>query len=639
MNQSPAVSIFLVTAALLLSACSAEITPVAEQPAAPASPAVRNEDPLYSPTAERDYPTSVYWGDTHLHTNFSMDAYIFGTKLGPDDAYRFARGETIMATHGQPARLDKPLDFLVIADHSDALGAMLALEQGDELLMQNETLASWRNILSGDDSSADHSALHGVQTSAGLPKELDAESVRLPAWKYLVDTAEKYYQPGVFTPLIGFEWTATLGGQNLHRVVIYRDDAEEALALVPLSSTSSSDPRRLWQFLERYEEVTGGRALAIPHNGNLSNGIMFPLAELEFGDPMDAEYVTNRARWERVYEVTQIKGDGETHPFLSPDDEFADYETWALGDFAGVPKTNDMLFGEYAREALKQGLRIEAEFGVNPYQFGMIGSTDSHTSLPAVDENNFFGKHSLGLEPSPERWNTPVGERDGVVIPGWLMTSSGYAAVWARDNTREEIWDALHRREVYASTGPRITLRFFGGWNFTEVDAQAPDIAAVGYVQGVPMGAELTAGAGQPPRFLIRAMKEVNGANLDRIQVIKGWTDAEGLVQERVYEVAWSNTDTRRPDEDGKLPPIGSTVDIASATYDNSLGSGELSVVWTDPDFDAQRPAFYYVRVLQIPTPRWTTHDAVAFGITIPPYVPKLTQERAYSSPIWYRPD
>ncbi len=600
-----------------------------------ASQPQRNADPQYSPVANQTLAKQVYWGDTHLHSTFSMDAFIFGNTLGPDEAYRFAKGEKVMATRGQPAQLREPLDFLVLADHTDALGAMVALQAGNKTLMANPTLQDWSQILFEREESA-RKQLEATQTRQDTPTELEDADIRSNAWDYLTSTADAHYQPGVFTPLIGFEFTGQKNGQNLHRVVIYRDDAETAQMLLPLSPKQNSDPRRLWDFLEQYEQTSGGKVLAIAHNGNISNGIMFPTAELEFGDAMNSDYVTRRARWEPIYEVTQIKGDGEAHPLLSPDDRFADYETWDFGDFAGVLKKDEMIPFEYAREALKQGLALESEYGANPYKFGMIGSTDSHTSLATADEDNFYGKHSAAMEPQPDRWKDPVGGRGDVVIPGFFMAASGYAAVWAIENTREAIWDALQRREVYATTGSRISVRFFGGWDFTEEDVYASNMAELGYKKGVPMGASLLQSKASAPTFMLHAAKDPNGANLDRLQVIKGWEDNQGQVHEKVFNVDWSNPELRSMNASGDVADIPSTVD--GATYSHKYGATELSTLWQDPEFKANQKAFYYVRVIEVPSPRWTAYDASAFGVEMPEYVQKTTTERAYSSPIWYDP-
>jgi len=460
------------------------------------------------------------------------------------------------------------------------------------------------------------------------------------AWDETIDAAEKYNDPGEFTAFIGWEWTSNTGGNNLHRVVIYRDDGDRAGVLEPyttLKPEGSDDPRDLWKWLQGYQDRTGGRALAIAHNGNLSNGIMFPIVESFTGKPVDLEYVETRARWEPLYEATQIKGDGEAHPFLSPDDEFADYETWDQGNLdLSVAKENDMLQYEYARSALQIGLQLEQDLGINPYKFGMIGSTDSHTGLATAGEDNFFGKHS-GSEPGPKRWEHPMAEVGDKKYEGWSMVSSGYAAVWATENTREALFDAMMRKETYATTGPRMMVRFFGGWDFEAADAQHRLPADIGYVKGVPMGGDLMdAPSGKAPTFLVAALKDPFSGNLDRIQIVKGWVNSSGERQEKVYDVAWSGN--RSPGSDGKLPPVGNTVDVANATWTNTIGAPELITVWADPDFDPEVPAVYYTRVLEIPTPRWTAYEAKFYGITMLPEVPMEIQERAYTSPIWYTP-
>jgi hypothetical protein len=388
--------------------------------------------------------------------------------------------------------------------------------------------------------------------------------------------------------------------------------------------------------MQSYEDQTGGRVLAIPHNGNLSNGIMFPDVNPATNRRLTAAYARNRMRWEPLYEVTQIKGDGEAHPYLSPNDEFADYETWDQGNLGPVLKETSMLQYEYAREALKNGLRHEERLGVNPYKFGLEGATDSHTALATAEEDNFFGKHSM-TEPNPDRMTTDVGHFEENRWPGWYQVASGYTGVWATENTREAIFDAMMRKETYATTGPRIAVRFFGGWDFVVDDANTRLPANVGYYKGVPMGGDLTrAPDGQAPSFLVAARKDPMSGNLDRVQVIKGWLDADGETHEQIYDVVWAGD--RQPGADGKLPPVGNTVDVANATWTNLIGSPELITVWTDPDFNPIQRAFYYARVLEIPTPRWTAYEAKYFGVPAPSESPMTTQERAYTSPIWYTP-
>ncbi len=603
---------------------------------------------VYSPYAQRSFPERPLWGDSHLHTSLSMDAGLFGNRLPPRDAYRFARGEEVVSSTGQLVRLSRPLDWLVVADHSDGMGLIDDLKAGKPELLAFEQAARWnKGLKEGGQASVD-AALDLITNFS--QDNIDPQMMALyspgakiyrSVWNNVIDEAEAANDPGRFTALIGFEWTSLINGNNMHRVVIFRDNGDKAGQVEPFTMTApqgSPDPRDLWKYLTNYEEKTGGNVLAIPHNGNLSNGIMFPLEAQWNGVVLDETYVTQRDKWEPLVEATQIKGDGETHPFLSPDDEFADYETWDVGNLdLTQAKTKDMLAGEYAREALKRGLAIEARLGTNPYKFGIIGSTDSHTSLADAEEDNFFGKHA-GTEPSAERWKHPFAKTDKGVIEGWQSVASGLAAVWATENTREAIFDAMVRKEVYGTTGPRMSVRLFGGWAFTDQDLNSRMPAVVGYEKGVPMGGDLRhAPVGAvAPNFMVYALRDPIGANLDRIQIVKGWLDANGKTQEKVYDVAWSGD--RAPGTSGKLPPVGNTVDVANANWTNTIGAAELGVVWTDPDFDPKQEAFYYARVIEIPTPRWTAYDAFRYGIKLPDNVPMTTQERAYTSPIWYTP-
>ena len=436
--------------------------------------------------------------------------------------------------------------------------------------------------------------------------------------------------------MIGYEWTSTSDGNNLHRNVLYRDGANLAKQVLPFTVVESDNPEDLWKWMEGYESKTGGRMLAIPHNGNLSNGLMFPDRNPATNRRLTAAYAKNRMRWEPLYEATQIKGDGEAHPFLSPNDEFADYETWDRNNLGPTPKEPEMLQYEYAREALKNGLKHEARLGVNPYKFGLQAATDSHTGLATAEEDNFFGKHAM-TEPNPGRMTTDVGHFEHISWPGWYQVSSGYTGVWATENTREAIFDAMMRKETYATTGARIQVRFFGGWDFVAEDANTRLPANAGYFKGVPMGGDLTAApTGKAPSFLVAARKDPLSGNLDRIQIIKGWLDDDGDTHEKVYDVVWAGD--RAPGADGKLPPVGNTVDVKNATWTNSIGAPEMITVWTDPDFDPEERAFYYARVIEIPTPRWTAYEAKYFGVDAPAESPMTTQERAYTSPIWYTP-
>jgi hypothetical protein len=601
----------------------------------------------YSPYAGRNFPTQVYWGDTHLHTGMSMDAGAFGARLGPEDAYRFARGEELTSSTGLKVKLSRPLDFLVVADHSDNMGFFPRLFEGDPAMLADPTGKRWYDMIQAGGQEAVKVAVEVIV--AFSQNKFPPALASLPgtrayrdAWEETINAAEKYNDPGRFTAFIGYEWTSNTSGNNLHRVLIYRDDGDKAERMEPLTTLKplgSDNPRDLWKWMQAYEEKTGGHLLAIAHNGNLSNGIMFPVMDSFTGRPFDRAYAETRAKWEPLYEATQIKGDGEAHPFLSPNDEFANYETWDQGNLdLSVPKKNEMLQYEYARTALQIGLQLEEELGINPYKFGMIGSTDSHTGLATAEEENFFGKHS-GAEPGPKRWEHPMAQMGDKKYEGWSMVSSGYAAVWAMENTRKAIFDAMMRKEIYATTGPRILVRFFGGWDFTAADAQNRLPAAVGYTKGVPMGGDLPGkSGGKSPTFLVGALKDPYSGNLDRVQIVKGWVDDRGSRQEKIYDVAWSDADRRKPGPDGKLPPVGNTVDVANATWTNTIGTPELLAVWKDPDFDPKLRAVYYARVIEIPTPRWTAYEAKRFGIKMAKEVPMITQERAYTSPIWYTP-
>jgi hypothetical protein len=591
----------------------------------------------YSPYAGRNFPTSVLWGDTHLHTSISVDA---GTmcRIGQEDAYRFARGEEITTTHGLRAKLSRPLDFLVISDHAEMYGLMPQLLSGDPEILATEKGRRWYDELkSGETDRIFATAMEIVASLSKKDPPFKSDKAVRNAWNAYTALADRYNEPGRFSAIIGFEYT-TMGGNNLHRNVLFRGDATEANRLVPFSQFDSQNPEDLWLFLDRFQKDTGAEVLAIPHNGNLSNGRMFSVETFN-GKPLNRELAELRASLEPIIEVTQIKGDSEAHPMLSPNDEFANYETWDRSNLNGTEaKKPEMLQYEYTREALKTGLKLEKKLGVNPFKFGMIGSSDSHTAMATVEEENFFGKHS-GVEPEPHRWEHIVIEAPTpeFTVMGWQQAASGYAAVWATENTREAIFDAMMRKETYATTGSRMMVRFFGGWDFNMEDTETRLPAGVGYAKGVPMGGDLRkAPAGRSPSFLVAAMKDPYSGNLDRIQIVKGWMNKDGKTEEKVYDVVWSGD--RKPGADGKLPAVGNTVNVEKAIWKNSIGSPELISVWTDPDFDASLSAFYYARVIEIPTPRWTAYEALRFGVTMTPDVPMTTQERAYTSPIWYDP-
>ncbi|MEP5567688.1 MAG: DUF3604 domain-containing protein [Halioglobus sp.] len=597
------------------------------------------KDKDYSPYVDRNFAEKVYWGDTHLHTSYSTDAGMIGNTLGPDQAYRFASGEEVVSSSGQRARLIRALDFLVVSDHAENLGLAPMIAASDPDLLRNP----WgREIHDLVKAGKPVEAFTKWGSEAMLPRTdpLDDPKLVRSIWEQITATADRYNEPGIFTAFIGYEWTSTPDGNNLHRVVLFKDAADRANQIVPFSQYDSVDPEDLWRFMAGYEADTGGEVLAIPHNGNVSNGLMFAIERMN-GKKMGKDYSTARMRWEPIAEVTQIKGDGEAHPTLSPDDEFADYGTWDKADIAGmVPKKDSMLEFEYARAALKNGLKLEDRTGANPYKFGMIGSTDAHTSLATTREENFFGK-MFSSEPAADRYEhyviRSISGNEALSTFAYEEVGSGLAAVWARENTRAGIFDAMQRKEVYATTGTRMTVRFFGGWDYQASDVHSTNVAKIGYAKGVPMGGDLLpAPANNPPTFMVGAIKDPWGANLDRIQIVKGWLDSKGNVQEKVYDVALSGG--RKPGPDGKVPPVGNTVDVAKASYTNDIGSTELRTLWTDPDFDSELRAFYYARVLEIPTPTWQAYDSQRYGVKMPDNIDMMGQERAYTSPIWYTP-
>ncbi len=588
-----------------------------------------------------EYPQRPLWGDTHLHTANSFDAFTAGNRLGPEEALRFARGEELTSSTGLKAKLDRPLDFLVIADHSNNLGSMSALYNAPEGSFKDPTLNRWRKMIREGGAVAGDALQEILAANFNnvLPAEFgdpERQKAQLAqTWASHIQTVERYNDPGKFTAMFGFEWTLAPNSNTQHRVVLFRDGGGRVGKILPLPVNNSKDtPRRLWDYMDRYESATGGKVLAIPHNPNQSNGNMFMATDWD-GGPITAELARRRAAREPVVEVTQYKGDSESHPLLSTNDEFANFgdEGWDLGNGQLTElKKPEMLAAEYAREALKRGLKIEAAVGVNPYAFGMIGSTDSHTSLSTADENNWFGKVSL-VEPSDRRAAESLNPGKEHSRFGWQYLAGGMAAVWAKANTREAIFDAILRREVYATTGPRMSVRMFAGWGFSPSVFRG-DWVKAGYTNGVPMGGKLVAGK-RAPSLIVQALKDPMGANLDRIQIVKGWIDAKGEAQEKVYDVVWSDPKKRRRGKDGRLSPVGDTVDLATATYTNSIGAPELKTVWRDPDYRPGQKAFYYARVLEIPTPRWTLFDAVRFKVKPPKEARLKDQERAYTSPIW----
>jgi len=602
----------------------------------------------YSPYAQRSFPSKVYWGETHLHTGLSLDAGLFGNILGHEDAYRLARGEEITASSGIQVKLGRPLDWLVITDHSDMMGIATDIQKGTPNILAVPKGKEWHEGFKKGGQAAGEAAFDLIThfSQMKVPEKLVKDySPGAPVydkiWDTIIKTADQYNEPGKFTALIGFEWTSVPKGFNLHRNVILRDDKTRAGQVIPLTTQpplGTQDPLDLYKWLDDYEKKTGGQAIAISHNGNLSNGWMFPTEDTYAGGKVDKKYVQLRAKWEPLYEVTQIKGDGETHPKLSPNDEFADYGTWDVGNLDITElKKDDMLQREYAREALKNGLKLEKKLGTNPYKFGMVGATDSHTGLSTAEEENFFGK-STSVEPSKTRVSHPFVKSKLGEISGDMLVASGYQGVWASENTREAIFDAMKRKETYATTGPRISVRFFGGWEYTDNDLRSRAPAFRGYEKGVPMGGDLKKApkGKKAPTFMVYALRDSVGANLDRIQIVKGWMDKKGKTHEKVYDVVWAGD--RKPNAKGKLPSVGNTVDLAAANWTNTIGASELATVWADPDFDVKEKAFYYARVIEIPTPTWVVYDMVRLGAKPPKEAKLIHQERAYTSPIWFTP-
>ncbi len=629
---------FRVAMAMMALAGSAS---VGHADAIKAKPPATVDGKPYSPPTNRRIPPRVLWGDTHLHTDNSFDAGLFGTRLGPEDAFRFARGEEVVSTTGVPAKLRRPYDFLLVSDHSDYMGLPLALRDGNPEVLNDPVGKKWYDAFHAKGEEGFSLFAMVLKDLNGGKPSVHAPGLHRSAWELSVAAAEKYNEPGVFTALIGYEWSSQPGGDNLHRIVLFRDDSDRTLQVEPLTAWDHPDPETLWQYLADYQQKTGGQVLDMPHNMNLSGGLMFSDKTLA-GKPIDRAYAEARAKWEPVAEVTQTKGDSETDPSVSPDDEFANFERWDKANIMGskLDTPEEQPFN-YMRPSLTRGLKWEQKIGVNPFKYGMIGSTDSHTGLSTADADNFFGAIPPDGEPSPGRVSSvprKISASAKVTIGATTMSSAGLAAVWAVENTRASIFDALRRKEVYATTGPRITVRVFAGWHFKESDLTRSDFAENGYAEGVPMGGDLSgAPTGASPTLLIQTAKDPYGANLDRVQVIKGWLDAKGDTHEKIYDVAWSGN--RTPDARGKLPLVGSTVDIPTATYSNSIGAPVLATAWTDPDFNAAERAYYYIRVIEIPTPRWSTYDAARFGVKPPADYPATVTQRAYTSPIWYTPN
>ncbi|MCB1689056.1 MAG: DUF3604 domain-containing protein [Halioglobus sp.] len=608
---------------IALAACG----PVEDPTLFPAYDPAKAEPPPAKPAVAFNPTRHLLWGDLHIHTSYSTDAYSMGVKATPDDAYIFTRGGTIEHGAGYAIRIDRPLDFAAVTDHSEYMGAARA---DDSIVLPFEERSLRERLL--NDSPLSMSIVLGkiasnVKGFDSYGDDPGTRAITLNAWKLMVDTANAHYEPGVFTTLVGYEWTSMPEEQNLHRNVIYRDDNVPEF---PYTSLDSDNPEDLWDALDK-QRAAGKTVLAIPHNGNVSNGLMYDRVQYD-GSPMTADYAAQRLRNEPISEIMQIKGTSDTHPVLSPEDEFADFEIMnAMLSPAGEYSEPR---GSYSRDALRTGIEFSHAEGFNPYRFGVIGSSDSHNASTPVEEDNFTGKLPL--------MDGTAGLRLGesILLPESMQRSrkwgaAGLAAVWAQENTRESIYDALLRKETYATSGPRISLRFFGSFDYSADMMESVELLEQAYARGVPMGGTLPAAGKAPsaPTFALWAAKDPEGANLDRLQVIKGWVDADGASHEKVFDVALS--DGRKPGANGKVPPVGNTVDVAKATYTNNIGATQLSAFWQDPAFDPAQEAFYYARAIEIPTPRWSTYDAMRLGVEAPE--PTTLQERAISSAIWYK--
>ena len=568
----------------------------------------------------------AFFGDMHIHTSWSVDAYVFGTRTGPQDAIRFAQGQPIEHPGGFNVQLKRPLDFMVVMDHSEYTGA-LALAN-DPASPFSKTLLGKSLKLGSQVNAMGLYKLLAITIVKNMPIEtLQGPEVAGWSWKKICEYADAAYQPGTFTTFPGWEWTSTPDYKNLHRNVFFKDP--KRVSDQEFSSLDSTDPEDLWKWMDT-QRAAGHDVMAIAHNGNLSDGVLYPREVTRTGRPVDQAYAETRMRHEPVSEISQVKGQSETTPSLSPDDEFADFNVfvWLLLGATGTPTD----YGSYMRLALRDGIAMQGAYGFNPYKFGFNGASDAHSSLSSYRHDDYVGQHGL-FDATAEQRLSPLKTLN---MDNRQVNTASLTGVWAERNTREAIWAALRRKETYATSGMRMKVRLFGGWGFDKDVLKKKDWAKTGYAQGVPMGGDLPAARSKTPSFIVWAAKDPDGANLDRIQIIKGWAK-HGQSFEKVYDVAWAGK--RKPDPaTGKVPSIGHTVDLAKATYTNTIGAAELKAVWTDPDFDPSLDAFYYVRALQIPTPRWTTVHAAKMHVVPPETVPLTVQDRAWSSPIWYAP-
>lgn len=611
------------TGVIALSACS----PTEDPGLFPEFDAANAVPPPAKAASAPNPNRNLYWGDLHVHTSFSTDAWTNGVRATPEDAYTFFKGGEIEHAAGYGIRLQRPLDFAAVTDHSEYTGVLRATDP--DLPVKARGL---RRRLLNDGRLRNTIFFARSMIGFRLENALQPgwEDITSAAWREIAETAEKHNDPGRFTAFVGYEWSSMPGDQNLHRNVIYRNNNIPEL---PYSSVDSDDPRDLWTALEQ-QRAAGMDNFAIPHNGNVSNGLMYDAVQFD-REAMDATYASRRMANEPISEIFQVKGSSETHPLLSPRDEFGGFEIYDTQLSQSQDKSDP--HGSYIRNALRTGLAMSHSEGFNPYRFGVIGSSDGHNASSPVEENNYHGKLPILDGSAALRLGQATYMPMETLAGGWSWSAAGLAAVWAQENTRDSLFDAMRSRETYATSGPRMAVRFFGGWNFSDDLLQQADWLNTAYASGVPMGSELPAAntASGAPRFAIWAIRDPESGNLDRIQVIKGWVDTSGVTHEKIFDVAWAGE--RQPDPaTGKLPPVGNTVDASSATYINTIGAPQLATVWQDPEFDPAVESFYYVRVIEIPTPRWSTFDAKLLGIAPPE--PTSLQERAVTSAIWYKP-
>jgi hypothetical protein len=617
---------------LALGACAGS-TVRADDESAPARETAATPDPAPQSRQARSAPNpwdrQVYFGEQHMHTRNSFDAFTIGVNMTWDDAYHYAKGKEIkLSTTGQRMKKRTPYDFVAITDHAEYFGVLKEFSNPESPLAKSDFAKA---IVAGQtDPKAGGPAFKQLLKSlfAGEPiPEYATPELRTSLWQTFIEAADRHYEPGKFTTLYAYEWTSIPNGSNMHRNVFFKDK----VAAFPYSAFDSVYPEDLWTHLESQRQQ-GIDVFAIPHNSNVSNGWMF--SEYEFlGNRMTARYARRQADNEPLFEIVQTKGQSDAHPALSPNDEFADFELF--NNLINLPIQADKSRGAFFRQGLATGMQLEKELGHNPYKMGVVAGADFHSGYQGNEEFAYLGGHGF-IDDTPQKRLDPTPGLSGDITA--LLSSAGTTAVWADENTREGIWNAMMRKETYGTSGTMIRLRFFGGWGYPKNLVSDRNFVRRAYQGGVPMGQDLPEKVGQAPTFAVWAMKDPESGNLDRIQIVKVWPNpANGLPMEKIYDVAWS--DGRKPDpKTGKLPPVGNTVDVKRATFTNDIGETQLSAVWTDPAFDPANPAAYYVRVLEIPTPRWSTYDSARNGLPLSPHVPASIQERAWSAPIWYTP-